>query len=744
MIGDQDGGDIDSDIKVCTNGVASHEYLTKSDVTTWTPSSKDIYSDHAPIRYEYTIDDKSGVVTCSSTSETGVSTTSKGTRSIRFVTWNIAYQMRYLTTKGGEYYTSKFYCSKATTDPCKEEDGVYKKRLTNILNAVDNIMQKDKVDYVLLQECEKWYTTSPNAIQNIANGISGFTGKYDVLNFSYNVKPSTPPGPQVKINTEFCLIVKKSTPSDIQVFNFRKDVVTQQFPTPMSKYISEKFSSYLVTFQASNPYPKLDFFDRDIISVMCYVIPPTKTIFFNVHFPFGDLNPIIWQRQKQIYDFMNAIVDIIRSIPSTNNDLYEYQNYDIVFSGDFNVNILQRFPQGIKYPDGKLMEPYFFKCLKVPTQKTIISTTQNNSPSAFGQNSNTKNYNTTNIDFSVLYPAVVQVAPVSAAPASPPTSSLASSVLVDANNLVEKKYINEFFDLGIPMGCGNIQRDRYEIFILDDDNTMKSINLSKQESENADTIKLGIKNEAGTYLQSVVSGSFLFFYDDKKNVSGKDLYKVWFPYTSNSAMCCTKDNYTTAIKMNAFNPQGNAGRIIWIPLDYFSDTHSFNPDEKKKIETTIQECKNFPDKVYKDLIIQIFSDFLSIYANGTNPLSQTMKDSIKKLLPILGIDVPADFHQYPEMYDSANPNSKHLITPARTADLDKIIKELQKLAQVEAQGGGGINTNKRHTLKNSKLKSRKIKKLALRSISTTNVTKKQFNLKHIGHNKKHKTRRHKH
>ena len=125
---------------------------------------------------------------------------------------------------------------------------------------------------------------------------------------------------------------------------------------------------------------------------------------------------------------MNAIVDIIRSIPSSETELYPYHNYDIVFSGDFNVNMLQRFPQGVKYPDpdGKLMEPYFFKCVKVPGQKTIISTTKDNYPSAFATESNTNNYNTTNIDFSVFYPALVESAstsspipgPISVAPAS--------------------------------------------------------------------------------------------------------------------------------------------------------------------------------------------------------------------------------------------------------------------------------------------------------------------------------------
>ena len=53
MIGEQAGGEIDKNIQVLTNGVVYKEYLTESDIIEWTPSSDKIYSDHAPIKYEY-------------------------------------------------------------------------------------------------------------------------------------------------------------------------------------------------------------------------------------------------------------------------------------------------------------------------------------------------------------------------------------------------------------------------------------------------------------------------------------------------------------------------------------------------------------------------------------------------------------------------------------------------------------------------------------------------------------------
>ena len=121
-----------------------------------------------------------------------------------------------------------------------------------------------------------------------------------------------------------------------------------------------------------------------------------------MHFPFGQ--SFIFKRQTELYNFMNAIVYSIRSIPQSNADLYPYQNYDIVFTGDFNVNMLQRFPLDIKrfgYPDGNMI-PIFFTCNYIKGQKTIISTTYDNLATARATNGYTANYNLTNIDFSIL------------------------------------------------------------------------------------------------------------------------------------------------------------------------------------------------------------------------------------------------------------------------------------------------------------------------------------------------------
>jgi endonuclease/exonuclease/phosphatase family metal-dependent hydrolase len=252
--------------------------------------------------------------------------------------------------------------------------------MQNILTAIDTIMKDDynkHTNYVFLQEC-----TPKTLLEVVASkSVPDYDTNYQILNND---------------NSEFCLIVRKSAmpkSGDIIVFDFYQN---KDGSPAMSKYISDLFYSYDIEVNTS-----------DLKKVMCYIVKSTTTIFFNVHFPFD--KSFIFRRQTELYNFMNAIVYSIRSIPKENTDLYPYQNYDIVFTGDFNVNMLQRFPQDVKrfgYPDSNKMIPIFFTCNYIKGQKTIISTTYINIPSARAKNGPDNNYNLTNIDFSILYPRI--------------------------------------------------------------------------------------------------------------------------------------------------------------------------------------------------------------------------------------------------------------------------------------------------------------------------------------------------
>jgi hypothetical protein len=296
------------------------------------------------------------------------------------MTWNIAYKM---TLTSSRYYKSKFYCSVLDSDAtrCVEEEEVYKKRLTNILTQVNEMMDdtgllKD-MNYVFLQECT-------STLLDVVTKVARFDTDFRILHKGLD-----------KNESEFCLVVRKSalpTDDDILFFDFNKNMGD----SPMSKYISSQFYSYDIEVNTG-----------DLKRVMCYIVKSRSTIFFNVHFAFG--KTLIFKRQTELYNFMNAIVYSIRSIPQSKTELYPYQNYDIVFTGDFNLNMLQRFPQDIKrfgYPDNNNMIPIFFTCNYIPGQRTIISTTPNNKSSARATNGPDSNYNLTNIDFSIIYPRI--------------------------------------------------------------------------------------------------------------------------------------------------------------------------------------------------------------------------------------------------------------------------------------------------------------------------------------------------
>ena len=85
------------------------------------------------------------------------------------------------------------------------------------------------------------------------------------------------------------------------------------------------------------------------------------------------------ERQEQLFSLMDAIVDCFKY----NEQLKSYSNYDIVFSGDFNINMLDP------------STTYKFN------KKMTIYTTEGNKTSSYGDNNG--NYNPTNIDFVISY-----------------------------------------------------------------------------------------------------------------------------------------------------------------------------------------------------------------------------------------------------------------------------------------------------------------------------------------------------
>jgi nicotinic acid mononucleotide adenylyltransferase len=254
----------------------------------------------------------------------------------------------------------------------------------------------------------------------------------------------------------------------------------------------------------------------------------------------------------------------------------------------------------------------------------------------------------------------------------PPLKPSTATTLISENSLVKDTYLKEFLNLGVPRGYVVVSQDRYNFFKQSDDKT-------KMEEYTIDSLKLEdfTFSETTKYVHSVFAGSFLFYYDFKK-VGGIDYYKVWFPFNGSSAFSglIDKNNYNDVFKINTFNPQGNGGMIMWLPVPMIS-IHPFIPKEQSEIQKIIDECRKNPDKIYKDAVITIMINFFNIYTAGNNVLSPKLKNFIKEIFLKLQIKLPHEFDSYPNIYKEPN------ITPKRTLAINKIIEDLEKLAKGE-------------------------------------------------------------
>jgi hypothetical protein len=853
MIGKNSGGKSSNNLQICVNGIVATndtntDFSTDTDITKWTTSSDNIYSDHAPVKYIYVITDNTIDVICNGSNTTNNEYDSTNTS---FITWNIAYKMIHT----GRFYLSKFYCSDAANpEICTEKDTIYEKRMQNILTAIRSIMENDynkNTNYVFLQECTK-------ILLDVVAKVPGFNDSFEILHKGLD-----------KGESEFCLVVRKSavpptlTPpeSDIVIFDFDQN---KDGSPAMSKYISDQFYSYDI--EVNTP---------DLKRVMCYIVKSTTTIFFNVHFAFG--KSFIFKRQSELYNFMNAIVYSIRSIPSSNKELYEYQNYDIVFTGDFNVNMLQRFPQDIKrfgYPDGNMI-PIFFTCNYIKEQKTIISTTYNNLATARATNDDTENYNLTNIDFSIFYPRIgdAGTTPIAVEPQTPmpkkqtlpvgPGSPGKSTPTPLPPKVVsgEPPYItksNELLsaDPSVPnCACGHMICKRFQIlknqnmvrlpgglhsvmiFESANDKTPTSKNFrillgkelktEKKKSDKSDKYTFYCMNTIGGTADhksldknceiciiknlideineeaklkfpngdpSIVATSCKGNMNEevfnkifkKSGATGTDYtdyylyarggyvdltnskFKTYdfsfvfyglYPYIFKESDLCklitdTNEYIKTALTTSSIGSSLKEIKYLNL-LDYHYDVLSDNPnyrteiifDNPSKYKFVAPENKYYlipPSEFRKDKVYVNFfnsgtdeknnlfnfkdTDYISFFARGSIYTSEKPFFNAQKIIDEVVANAKSITPTRPVLNYDSDSYSFGKATAYPYCDLI-----------ISSMAGGNHNTNKRHTLKNNKPTSRKIKKSTSASMPTTRFTKKQHS-----HNKKHKTRRHKH
>jgi len=422
-------------VVICETGKPDYNYLTSLEMSEWDkPENKDkIYSDHSPIMYNInnTNNSQCGPQLATATATTGSSAMSGGEgqggydnatemeggafpAEIKLITWNIA-------SHGGEgkdkdntlIYFHKFNG--------KSKEGIehYKSRLANNARAI-RAMMKGGYDYTLIQEGPtsvleialnseeakasstassgnegalfqpfKYKELLTTSIKNKEGGDGGDGGDGSV---NLDIVPS-----EITDDTnyfgEFYLVVNKKTVNVEEIKSLGFLIKNKSGEKIFSNNDAETVFNAIISMVKNQNIQKYDetFITKDCLRLWFFVNTKNKQILTSTHLSLDEENtPKMYVRQRQIYILLNTVVSYFRQ-----DSVYAY--YDIIFSGDFNINLLQPFPTDV--------QPTFLKCTSVAGQQTFIYTSKNNAPSSFGGENEGK-YNPTNIDFTVFYPKV--------------------------------------------------------------------------------------------------------------------------------------------------------------------------------------------------------------------------------------------------------------------------------------------------------------------------------------------------
>jgi hypothetical protein len=383
-------------VVICETGKPDYKYLTELEMKKWNINKEKLYSDHSPVMYKV---DNSGSKQCGPL--VAVSATTAGTgavdileggafpEEINVITWNVAGH----GGEGLEKASGKVFYFHKFNGKVEEDIEHYKSRLSNNAKAIIDMVNSG-YDYLLVQE-------GPNSAIEMGlnkgqatpfNYKEHFTSMITTSDTNLGVIPSVIKNND-KFYSEFYMVVNKKA---IKVQDIDIDIKSLGFLIVGSKnYFSNKEAETIFTdlirilIKKNIENYKEPTIKKDFARLWFFVNSKNKQILTSVHLQLDDKNtPKMYQRQEQVYILLNTVVSYFRRHAT-------YKDFNIVFAGDFNINMLQPFPTGVL--------PTFLKCDSVPGQQTFIYTSKNNAPSSFGGENEGK-YNPTNIDFALFYP----------------------------------------------------------------------------------------------------------------------------------------------------------------------------------------------------------------------------------------------------------------------------------------------------------------------------------------------------
>ena len=393
--------DLPSILTICQTGKPMYDYLTTKEMSTWGNTDTGIYSDHAPIMYNIN-NPSTGSGTCGPEVSTSTPVSSGGggmeggaaPENIKLITWNVGTFGSSFTPTGSSkiVYSHKFNGKQTET---KEQ---YYRRISNNSTAIYNMMKDNDYQYMLLQEgpSSTLFKVLNTKLQEIREAFTkkiNLHGEYTVIRSDTSDEDKY---------SEFYLVVKNKTvgisPSIIS-WGMMSVGPTSYYSTRDANTFFDRIIAQVVAKKIDN-YTGTDI-RKDCARLWFFIDTENEQVLVSVHLSFPNdkkKTKYMHQRQEQVYILLNTIVSYFRN-SSVSDPTVPYKDYNIIFSGDFNINMLQPIPTDVTDRD-------FFECNDVVGQKTFIYTSKHNAPSSFGGENEGK-YNPTNIDFALVYPKPV-------------------------------------------------------------------------------------------------------------------------------------------------------------------------------------------------------------------------------------------------------------------------------------------------------------------------------------------------
>jgi nicotinic acid mononucleotide adenylyltransferase len=247
-----------------------------------------------------------------------------------------------------------------------------------------------------------------------------------------------------------------------------------------------------------------------------------------------------------------------------------------------------------------------------------------------------------------------------------------------------------------PGGYVTVTSDIYDFYSMDEKNQLVSTKVKDIKWNNFYNTK-----ESGSFIKYIPMGTLLFYYDIKKKDSKNNYIKCWFSFNTDGTILSSKSSISNIFLLNALNPIGNEGNIVWLDSSKVKLV-PLNTADKKLVTETIKSIKTNSEE--SDVLSKNFfiKSSLSAYDSGKYELDEIKKNTLIKLAKEVGYALP-DIKDWPlkkkvsssSESASASASASTSVPPPGTSSKKPAIKEINGINRratvkefIEAQDKG--------------------------------------------------------